>query len=231
MTDTVENSPRHRPANDTPCLTVPDEVLEMLRHVSTATLSTALFKRGLRNQMIQAVQPLAPLKQNMVGIAYTLRYIPAREDLNPISVFDDADHPQRKAVESCPPGAVMVIDSRGNARDRWWKAAHQGTEFDKAELLDQEPELALGFLHGVGQSYAENIFSFIDAMQTMPADWRDASVLSDWFFHLRADQLDAMMHEVLAVLEKYKTADLTSPLPEGAEQVTVQIQAFPRETR
>ncbi|GAA3118217.1 DNA-binding transcriptional ArsR family regulator [Kribbella aluminosa] len=128
-------------------------------------------------------------------------------------------------------GLVIEDDSRGNARDRWWKAAHQGTEFDKAELLDQEPELALGFLHGVGQSYAENIFSFIDAVQTMPADWRDASVLSDYFFHLRADQLDAMMQEVLAVLEKYKTADLTAPLPEGAEQVTVQLQAFPRETR
>ncbi|HEY3511482.1 MAG TPA: helix-turn-helix domain-containing protein [Kribbella sp.] len=128
-------------------------------------------------------------------------------------------------------GLVAEDDSRGNARDRWWKAAHQGTEFDKAELLDQEPELALGFLHGVGQSYAENIFSFIDAMQTMPADWRDASVLSDYFFHLRADQLDAMMQEVMAVLEKYKTPDLTALLPEGAEQVTVQIQAFPRETR
>lgn len=128
-------------------------------------------------------------------------------------------------------GLVTEDDSRGNARDRWWKSAHQGTEFDKAELLTQEPELALGFLHGVGQTYAENIFGFIDAMQTMPEDWRDASVLSDYFFHLRADQLDAMMHEVLAVLEKYKTADLTAPLPEGAEQVTVQIQAFPRETR
>ena len=128
-------------------------------------------------------------------------------------------------------GLVTEDDSRGNARDRWWKSAHQGTEFDKAELLDQEPELALGFLHGVGQTYAENIFGFIDAMQTMPEDWRDASVLSDFFFHLRADQLDAMMQEVLAVLEKYKTADLTAPLPDGAEQVTVQIQAFPRETR
>ncbi|WP_329003158.1 helix-turn-helix domain-containing protein [Kribbella sp. NBC_00709] len=128
-------------------------------------------------------------------------------------------------------GLVLEDDSRGNARDRWWKAAHQGTEFNKAELLEQEPELALGFLHGIGQTYAENIFGYIDAMQTMPEDWRDASLLADYFFHLRADQLDAMMHEVMAVLDKYKTADLTAPLPEGAEQVTVQIQAFPRETR
>ena len=92
------------------------EVLEKLRYVSTATLATALFKRGLRNQMIQEVQPLSPLERNMVGVAFTLRYIPAREDLNPISVFQDVTHPQRKAVESCPPGAVLVIDSRANAR-------------------------------------------------------------------------------------------------------------------
>lgn len=95
---------------------IPAEVIEALRHVSTATLSTALFKRGLRNQMIQGVQPLAPLKGSMVGVAFTLRYIPAREDLNPLSVFLDPEHPQRKAVETCPPGAVLVIDSRNDPR-------------------------------------------------------------------------------------------------------------------
>lgn len=128
-------------------------------------------------------------------------------------------------------GLVVEDHGRGNARDRWWQAAHQSTEFDSSELLDQEPELALGFLHGVGQTYAENIFSYIDAMQTMPADWRDASLLADYAFQLRPDQLAAMMREVLAVLDKYRAADLRAPLPEGAEQVSVQIQAFPRETR
>ena len=52
----------------------------------------------------------------MVGEAFTLRYMPAREDLNPISVFQDRSHPQRKAIEECPPGAVFVIDSRKDAR-------------------------------------------------------------------------------------------------------------------
>ena len=89
---------------------------ERLRHVSTATLCTALFKRGLRNQFIQDVRPLNPGLGNMVGEAYTLRYIPAREDLNPLSVFQDRAHPQRKAVEDCPPGAVLVVDSRKDAR-------------------------------------------------------------------------------------------------------------------
>ena len=89
---------------------------DKLKTVSTATICTALFKRGLRKQMIQDVHPLNPSLGNMVGEAFTLRYIPAREDLNPISVFTDSSHPQRKAIEDCPPGAVMVIDSRREPR-------------------------------------------------------------------------------------------------------------------
>jgi regulator of RNase E activity RraA len=89
---------------------------DKLKTVSTATICTALYKRGFRNQMIQDVQPLDPGKPTMVGEAFTLRYMPAREDLNPISVFQDRSHPQRKAVEECPPGAVFVIDSRKDPR-------------------------------------------------------------------------------------------------------------------
>ncbi len=92
------------------------ETRDQLMKVSTATLCTALFKRGLRNQMIQNVRPLNPNGPNMVGEAFTLRYMPAREDRNGIAVFQNRDHPQRKAVEQCPPGAVMVIDSRKDAR-------------------------------------------------------------------------------------------------------------------
>ena len=92
------------------------EIRARLLQVSTATLCTALFKRGLRNQFIQDVRPLNPGLPNMVGEAFTLRYIPAREDLNPLSVFQDRGHPQRKAVEECPSGAVFVIDSRKDAR-------------------------------------------------------------------------------------------------------------------
>jgi regulator of RNase E activity RraA len=89
---------------------------EKLKTVSTATITTALFKRGLLRQMIQDVLPLDAGKPTMVGEAFTLRYMPAREDLNPITVFQDRGHPQRKAIEECPPGAVFVIDSRKDAR-------------------------------------------------------------------------------------------------------------------
>ena len=90
------------------------------KKVSTATLCTALFKRGLSRQFIQNVLPVGSdhyaKHGNMVGEAFTLRYIPAREDLNKIDVFLNREHPQRKAVEECPPDAVMVIDSRKDAR-------------------------------------------------------------------------------------------------------------------
>jgi len=92
------------------------ETRDKLRTVSTPTVATALFKRGFRVQAIQGVHPLSPDQPTLVGEAFTLRYIPAREDLNTLDVFRDRSHPQRKAIEDCPPGAVMVMDSRKDAR-------------------------------------------------------------------------------------------------------------------
>lgn len=89
---------------------------DRLKTVSTATLATALFKRGFRQQWVQNVGRINPAAGPMVGEAFTLRYMPAREDLNGLAVFRDRTHPQRKAVEDCPPGAVLVIDSRKDAR-------------------------------------------------------------------------------------------------------------------
>jgi regulator of RNase E activity RraA len=94
----------------------PDTV-QRLREVSTATLCTQLFKRGFRNVYIQGIARLtAPAGGNLVGPAFTLRNIPAREDLDQISAFDNPDHPQRKAIESVPPGHVLVVDTRGEKR-------------------------------------------------------------------------------------------------------------------
>src|SRR6201988_2680626 len=87
-----------------------------LKTISTATVATALFKRGLRIQCIQDVHPLSPDQPTLVGEAFTLRYMPAREDLNKLDVFRDRSHPQRKAIEECPPGAVRVMESRKAAR-------------------------------------------------------------------------------------------------------------------
>ena len=92
------------------------EAFQKLKTISTATLCTCLFKRGLRSQLIQDVRPVGAFRENMVGPAYTVRYMPAREDLNRMEVFLNPEHPQRKAVEECPPGAILVFDSRKDAR-------------------------------------------------------------------------------------------------------------------
>ncbi len=92
------------------------ETRAKLQTVSVATLATALYKRGLRNQAIQDVHPLNPGRGVMVGEAFTVRYMPAREDRNQLAVFQNPEHPQRKAIETCPPGAVLVFDSRKDAR-------------------------------------------------------------------------------------------------------------------
>jgi regulator of RNase E activity RraA len=92
------------------------KTLELLRGASTATLTTQMFKRGFRNVFMQGVRPLGRLAGNLVGPAFTLRNIPAREDLDQLGVFANPEHPQRKAIETTPEGHVLVIDCRGDAR-------------------------------------------------------------------------------------------------------------------
>jgi regulator of RNase E activity RraA len=89
---------------------------EALKKVSTATLTTVLFKRGLRNVFLQGVFLLtADRSIRMVGEAFTLRYIPAREDVDQLGAFEGRGHPQREAIEACPPGHVLVMDARRDA--------------------------------------------------------------------------------------------------------------------
>lgn len=95
--------------------TLPQDILDAYRNASTASIATQLFKRGLRTCFIQGVTRLGGAKPTMVGQAFTLRYIPAREDLNGIEVFTDPRHPQRAAIEAVPPGWVLVMDCRGDA--------------------------------------------------------------------------------------------------------------------
>ncbi|HEX6412695.1 MAG TPA: ribonuclease activity regulator RraA [Burkholderiales bacterium] len=88
---------------------------EALKKVSTATLTTVLFKRGLRNVFIQGIFLLNRAAPRMVGEAFTLRYIPAREDVDQLGAFEGRGHAQREAIEACPPGHVLIMDARRDA--------------------------------------------------------------------------------------------------------------------
>ena len=90
---------------------ISNETLQKLMRPSTATLTSALKGRGLSNTYMQGVQPLKP-GMKMAGPAYTLRYIPAREDLD-AGEPDNLTDPQRVGIEQMSPGEVFVIDARG----------------------------------------------------------------------------------------------------------------------
>lgn len=85
-----------------------------LHAVTTASLTSELLKLGFRNTFMAGVRPLRP-GTKLVGYAFTLRYIPAREDLDFQVEYDNWTNPQRVAVETVGPDEVLVIDARGQA--------------------------------------------------------------------------------------------------------------------
>jgi len=98
--------------NDLPVLSLAPQTIEALRRISTATLTTVLLKHGLRNVWLRGARPLRPNEPRQVGRAFTLRFVPAREDLatpaswaNPIST--------RAAIEAMPPGVIAVVGAMG----------------------------------------------------------------------------------------------------------------------
>jgi regulator of RNase E activity RraA len=88
---------------------------DALLRVGTSTLTGALYRRGFRNMFMQDVSPLRVDQPRMVGVAFTMRFIPAREDKSGPSA-PGRGRIQSQAMEQCPPGGVLVIDSRGDAR-------------------------------------------------------------------------------------------------------------------
>jgi regulator of RNase E activity RraA len=92
------------------------ETRALLLKVGVAVLTNGLLKRGLRNQFLHGVAPVAPGMPFMAGPAFTLRFIPAREDIDTLTALGRPDNMQRRALEACPPGDVLVIDTGNNAR-------------------------------------------------------------------------------------------------------------------
>jgi regulator of RNase E activity RraA len=89
-----------------------DKMIEALRSVSTATLTTLMLKQGLRNVWLRGTRPLVAGQGRVVGRAFTLRFIPAREDLSTPAAWS-APISTRTAVEAMPDGCIAVIASGG----------------------------------------------------------------------------------------------------------------------
>ena len=90
-----------------------DSARELYSRATTASLTAQLIKRGLRTRAISNIAPVNPDTPRMFGPAYTLRYIPMREDLATGAAMADPNNPQRKAIEVVPAGHVLVVDAYG----------------------------------------------------------------------------------------------------------------------
>jgi regulator of RNase E activity RraA len=97
-----------------PKTTISAEAFEKLRTISTATLTTQLLNRGFKNTFLQGLNPVDP-ETRMVGYAFTLRFVPAREDFAD-TMYDNTQNVQRLAVETIGQDQVMVIDARSDIR-------------------------------------------------------------------------------------------------------------------
>ena len=86
---------------------------EALLRVGTSTLTGILSRRGMRNMFMQEVWPIRPDLPRMVGAAFTMRFVPAREDK---AQAGGRGPIQQQAMEGCPPGHVLVVDARGDPR-------------------------------------------------------------------------------------------------------------------
>jgi len=92
------------------------QVREAFSLASTATIQNQLFIRGFRNRFLNGVVLRTPRHERFVAEAFTLRFIPAREDLDKVEAFKDPRHPQRLAIESVEPGQALIVDSRNDPR-------------------------------------------------------------------------------------------------------------------
>ena len=88
---------------------------DALLRVGTSTLTGVLNRRGLRTMFMQDVWPIRHDIPRMVGVAFTMRFIPSREDKDGPGARGRGQI-QSQAMETCPPGHVLVVDSRGDPR-------------------------------------------------------------------------------------------------------------------
>ncbi|HZB92825.1 MAG TPA: ribonuclease activity regulator RraA [Stellaceae bacterium] len=93
-------------------MTLERTLIDRLSGITTATITTILLKKGLRNVWIRGARPLRPETPRLVGRAFTLRFVPAREDLATPESWASPKS-TRAAIEAMPEGAIAVVDAMG----------------------------------------------------------------------------------------------------------------------
>ena len=123
-------------------------------------------------------------------------------------------------------GFVVEDTERGNARDRWWRAAHSFTRIDAADATTpEEHDTYDAYLQAVGVIYAEQLQHSLEERRTLPAPWQDAGNLSDWSLHLTPERAKALVEALHELVEGWEEDSAGTP---DAAEFRVNINAFVR---
>jgi predicted ArsR family transcriptional regulator len=117
-------------------------------------------------------------------------------------------------------------EKRGGGRERWWRAAHQGSTLD-ADDARAAPVEAEAYMRAVANEYADRVERCLDGVAVLPADWDAAMTLSDFRLRLVPDEATRLLAELEAVVASYRRDDSGDPPPAGTERVVLQIQLLP----
>jgi DNA-binding transcriptional ArsR family regulator len=124
-------------------------------------------------------------------------------------------------------GFIEDDPERGDARDRWWRAAHESTHADLDLGADSEEaaDSSEAYLHTVALMYTETLMQYAAERRSLPRPWRDASTISDWHIRLRAERAEELVTALVRVIEDFREDDEGTA---GASDFVVNLNAFPR---
>jgi DNA-binding transcriptional ArsR family regulator len=124
-------------------------------------------------------------------------------------------------------GFIEEDAERGDARDRWWRAAHQGTRAGLRFGTAEEAESAESYLQSVAMMYTEALMQAVAEHRYLPKPWQDASTTSDWHLRLTPDRAEQLTDALAALIDSWSEQEDTEDT-EGAADFVVNLNAFPR---
>jgi DNA-binding transcriptional ArsR family regulator len=124
-------------------------------------------------------------------------------------------------------GFIEEDHERGDARDRWWRAAHMTTRanLDSRGGSDEEAESTEAYMHTVALAYTETLMQYAGEHRYLPDAWQRASTTSDWHLRLTAERAERLVNALVRVIEEYD--EDTDDVP-AAGSFVVNLNAFPR---
>jgi DNA-binding transcriptional ArsR family regulator len=120
-------------------------------------------------------------------------------------------------------GLIVEDQSQGNARDRWWKAAHQRTYWQAGDFRSED---TAAYLTAIAEVHAANLRLAAQEAPSLSEEWRDAGALNDYWLLLTPEQTAAMLEDLYEVVSRYRSHEDVDGAPETARRVTVQLDAF-----